>query len=142
MTHKPNNSRTPSVVQRGRLPPVRVKVWQNGRLLEKVHPPDGEHEKSWQRLNKALGTVSSDLTNACLFQIQAAARSPYGGVSELAVNAALAMIEATAPKDEIEAALAVQMACTHTAAMAVLAKMDTAFGRTGGLRRLGRLRLA
>ena len=40
---------------------------------------------------------------------------------------ALAMIEAAAPKDEIEGALAVQMACTHTAAMAVLAKQDIAF---------------
>jgi hypothetical protein len=37
------------------------------------------------------------------------------------------MIEAAAPKDEIEGALAVQMACTHPAAMAVLAKLDAAF---------------
>jgi hypothetical protein len=43
------------------------------------------------------------------------------------MNAALAMIEAAAPKDEIEGALAVQMACTHTAAMGVLAKLDVAF---------------
>jgi len=43
------------------------------------------------------------------------------------MNAALAMIEAAAPKDEIEGALAVQMACTHTAALAVLAKLDTAY---------------
>ena len=43
------------------------------------------------------------------------------------MNAALAMIEAAAPKDEIETALAVQMACTHTAAMAVLAKLEGAF---------------
>jgi hypothetical protein len=43
------------------------------------------------------------------------------------MNAALAMIEAAAPRDEIEGALAVQMACTHTAAMAVLAKLDGAF---------------
>jgi hypothetical protein len=66
--------------------------------------------------------------NASLFQIQAAARSPWGGISELAMNAALAMIEAAAPKDEIEGALAVQMACTHTAAMAVLARLDAALG--------------
>jgi hypothetical protein len=98
-------------------------VWENGRLLEKVHPPDGEHEKWWRRLSTALGTVSSDFTNQCLFQIQAAARSPFGGISELAINAALAMIEAAAPKDEIEGALAVQMACTHMAAMAVLARL-------------------
>ena len=43
------------------------------------------------------------------------------------LNAALAMIEAAAPKDEVEGALAVQMACTHTAAMATLAKLDVAF---------------
>ena len=47
--------------------------------------------------------------------------------AQLSMNAALAMIEAAAPKDEIEAALAVQMACKHTAAMAVLAKLDVAF---------------
>jgi hypothetical protein len=92
-----------------------------------VHPPDGEHKDWWLRLNKALGTTSSDFVNASLFQIQSASRSPWGGISELSLNAALAMIEAAAPKDEIEAALAVQMACTHTAAMAVLAKMDVAF---------------
>jgi hypothetical protein len=43
------------------------------------------------------------------------------------MNAALAMIEAAAPKDEIEGALAIQMACTHTATMSVLAKLDAAF---------------
>jgi hypothetical protein len=43
------------------------------------------------------------------------------------MNAALAMVEAAAPKDEVEGALAVQMACTHTAAMAVLARLDAAF---------------
>jgi hypothetical protein len=37
------------------------------------------------------------------------------------------MIEAAAPKDEIDGALAVQMACTHTVVMAVLAKLDVAF---------------
>jgi hypothetical protein len=42
-------------------------------------------------------------------------------------DAALAMIEAAAPKDEVEGALAVQMACTHTAAMAILARLDVAF---------------
>jgi hypothetical protein len=46
-------------------------------------------------------------------------RVVLGGISELAMNAALAI--------EIEGALAVQMACTHTAAMAVLAKLDVAF---------------
>ena len=96
--------------------------------MSQTYPPDGESKSWWRRLNKALGTTSSDFVNASLLQIQAAARSPFGTISEIHINAALAIIEAAAPKDEIEAALAVQMACAHTAAMAVLAKMDGAFG--------------
>jgi hypothetical protein len=126
MTDRMNNSPAPVASQR-RLPPVRVKVWRADGKLAKVHPPDGEAKHWWRRLNKALGTTSSDFVNVSLFQIQAAARSPLGGISELSMNAALAMVEAAAPKDEIEAALAVQMACTHTAAMAILAKLDVAF---------------
>jgi hypothetical protein len=124
--NKRNNSPAPLDGQR-RVPPVRVKVFRADGKVAPVHPPDGEGANWWKRLNKALGTTSSDFVNASLFQIQAACRSRWGGISELAMNAALAMIEAAAPKDEIEAALAVQMACTHTAAMAVLAKLDVAF---------------
>jgi hypothetical protein len=72
-----------------------------------------------------------------LLQIQSAARSPYGTVSELAINAALAMVEAAAPRDEIEAALAIQMACNHTAAMSVLGKLDSAFGSERRIAALG-----
>jgi hypothetical protein len=127
MTHRPNKSLAPVADER-RLAPVRVKLWQTDAKVAKVHPPDGEGETWWQRLNKALGTSSSDFVNNSLFQIQAASRSPWGGISELSMNAALAMISAAAPRDEVEAALAVQMACTHTAAMAVLAKLDSGFG--------------
>ena len=126
MTNEPIYSPAPLAPQR-RDPPVRVKVWGADGKLARVHPPDGEAENWWQRLNKALGTTSSDFVNASLFQIQSACRSPLGGISELSMNAALATVEAAAPRDEIEAALAVQMACTHTAAMAVLAKLDVAF---------------
>jgi hypothetical protein len=124
--NKPNSSAMPAVGER-RPAPVRVKVFRADGKIAQVHPPDGEGANWWKKLNKALGTTSSDFVNASLFQIQSASRSPWGGISELAMNAALAMIEAAAPKDEIEAALAVQMACTHTAAMAVLAKLDVAF---------------
>jgi hypothetical protein len=95
--------------------------------MAQTRPPDGDSKDWWQRLNKALGTTSSDFVNASLLQLQAAARSPFGTISETHINAALAMIEAAAPKDEIEVALAIQMACTHTAAMAVLAKLEGAF---------------
>ncbi len=128
MTTTPNNITTPAAVQPSRPRPVRIKLMRTGAFLEQAYPPDGENEQWWQRLNKALGTVSSDFVNASVFQLQAAVKSPWGHVSETAMNGALAMITAAAPKDEIEGALAVQMASTHAAAMAVLGKLDASFG--------------
>jgi hypothetical protein len=83
---KPNASPTRVAVEH-RPPPVRVKVLQADGKLAPVHPPDGEGKIWWGRLKNALGTTSSDFVNASLFQIQAAARSPLGRVSELAMNA-------------------------------------------------------
>ena len=53
---------------------------------------------------------------------------PTGGVSEMGVNSVLAFIEAAEPKNEMEAALAIQMACTHAVAMAVLSRAGGAYG--------------
>jgi hypothetical protein len=78
--------------------------------------------------NLALGTTSSDFVNATLVQIQNASRMPSGGISETSVNAVLALIEAAEPKNEIKAALAIQMACTHAVAMAVLSRAGGAYG--------------
>jgi hypothetical protein len=44
------------------------------------------------------------------------------------VNASLALIEGAKPRDEIECALVIQMACTHSAAMAVLNRLGGAAG--------------
>ena len=65
MMNKPNNSPAPVAGQR-RLPPVRVKVFRADGKLARVHPPDGEGKNWWRRLNKALGTTSSDFVNASL----------------------------------------------------------------------------
>ena len=70
-----------------------------------------------------MGTCSSAFVDASLFHLQAAARRAGSGVSETAVNSALALIEAAAPKDETDGSLAIWMACTHTAAMAILARL-------------------
>jgi hypothetical protein len=96
--------------------------------FSKPYPPDGEHKRWWDRLKAALGTTSSDFVNATLVQIQNASRLPCGGISETSVNAVLAFIEGAEPKNEIEAALAVQMACTHAVAMAVLSRAGGAYG--------------
>ena len=57
------------------------------------------------------------------------------------MNAALAMIAGARPKDEIEGGLTVQMACTHTAAMAILGSSTVALDRSDELRRTHRLRV-
>jgi hypothetical protein len=131
MTDKTTNSLAPVATQPGRLPvnqpapsPVRVKLRRVNASLAQTYPPDGESKVWWKRLKKTLGTKSSDFVNASLLELQAAAHLPFGGISEVAMNAALALIEAAAPRNEIEGALAVQMACTHTAALAVLARFS------------------
>jgi hypothetical protein len=63
-----------------------------------------------------------------LHQLQAAAQLPGSGISETGINAALAMIEGFAPQNEVEAALAVQMACTHIATMSVMARLGPGGG--------------
>jgi hypothetical protein len=131
------NSRSVAAIPNDARPaPVRVKLQRKSCNLAKAHPPDGDGKIWWSRLKKALGTSSSAFVEASLFQLQAAARLPGGGISELAVNSALALIEAVAPKDEIEGALALQMACTHMAAMAILARFE---GGGGTERRTGLL---
>lgn len=85
----------------------------------------------WKRLKKAFGTTSSDFVNASLLQLQAAATLPSGGISEVGMNAALALIEGVAPKNEIEGALAIQMACSHSAALSVLARFRGGGGSEG-----------
>lgn len=106
-----------------REPPVRVKLRRVNADLGKPYPPDGHGRAWWDRLKRALGTNSSAFVNASLIQLQSAARLPGGGLSETAVNGVIALVEAAKPRDEIEGALAVQMACTHSAAMAVLSRL-------------------
>jgi hypothetical protein len=129
MTKNTNNSLVVKSDQR--RPPVRVKLQRVNANLSKHHPPDGQGKIWWARLKKSLGTTSSDFVNASLLQLQGAAQLPYGGISETAINAALAMIEGAAPQNEIDGALAIQMACAHAAAMTVLTRL----GGGGGTER-------
>jgi hypothetical protein len=111
-----------------RKAPVRVKLERINCDVAKSLPPDGDHQVWLDRLKVALGTASMDFVNATLFQLQAAARLPNSGMSEIAVNAALAMIESEQPKGETECALVVQMAAVHAATMAVLGRLGGGHG--------------
>jgi hypothetical protein len=113
---------------RKRKAPVRVKLERINCDVGKLLPPDGEHRVWIDRLKAALGTASMAFVDATLFQLQAAARLPNSGVSEIAVNAALAMIESEQPRGETECAIVVQMACLHSATMAVLGRLGGGHG--------------
>ena len=104
---------------------VRVKLERFNCDVSRSLPPDGDRQIWIDRLKVALGTASMEFVESTLFQLQAAARLPNSGVSEIAVNAALSMIESEQPKNETECAIVIQMACVHSATMAVL-------GRIGG----------
>lgn len=131
MKKTPNGAAAPAVSEHHE-PPVRVKLRRLNANLSRPYPPDGAGADWWRRLKTALGTESSAFVNASLRQLQSAAQLPFGGISEVGVNAALAMIEAAAPRNEVEAALAIQMACAHSAAMSVLSRYG---GGGGGDRR-------
>jgi hypothetical protein len=92
--------------------------------------PEGHEKCWWDRLKAALGTTSSDFVNATLVQIQNASRLPGGGISETGVNAVLAFVEGAEPKDEVEAALAIQLACLHAVTMSMLSNLGGACGGT------------
>ena len=120
-----NQGRTPA---RTKKVPVRVKLERINCDVGKLHPPDGDCQTWIDRLKAALGTASIEFVDATLYQLQAAARLPNSGVSEIAVNAALAMIEGERPRGETECAIVVQMACLHSATMAVLGRLGGGHG--------------
>jgi hypothetical protein len=118
----------PSVAS-GKVPaPVRVRLKRVNCDQAIPYPPDGQSREWWRRLKNAMGTSSSAFVAASLQQLIAAARLPNSGICEIAVNASLAFIEGAKPRDEIECALVIQMACTHSAAMAVLNRLGGAAG--------------
>ena len=108
--------------------PVKVRLKRLNGDHAIPYPPDGQAREWWQRLRNAFGTASSAFVQASLYQLIAAARLPGSGISEIAVNASLAFIEGAKPQDEVECALVMQMACTHTAAMSVLGTFAGAHG--------------
>jgi hypothetical protein len=108
--------------------PVRVKLERINCDAAKSLPPEGDHQVWFDRLMVACGSASPDFISATLIQLQAAARLPNSGLSEIAVNAALAMIESEQPRGETECALVIQMACVHAATMAVLGRLGGGHG--------------
>jgi hypothetical protein len=112
-----------------RRPPVKLKLERVTSDYGRPCPPDDVQAQEWgRRLKEAFATVSRDFIDASLSQLIMAARLPGGGLSETAVNAALAFVEGAKPRDEVEAALVIQMAATHSATMAVIRRVGSGSG--------------
>jgi hypothetical protein len=116
-----------------RSPPVRIRIKGiQGNVVSFASP--GPADQVWRKqLKTALGTVSDAFVDMTLHHLERAARMPGAGPSDMAINGAIAVITAFAPKNEMEAALALQAACTHMVAMVMMARIG---GGHGGSHRL------
>jgi hypothetical protein len=114
----------PTVAKPGRR--VSVQVYQSGEAGEfTARPPAGETRKDWLvRLRKALGSGSGAFLEACLRRLLAACTLPGQLVpTSTGVSAALALIESLEPENEIEAVVAVDIACLHAASANMLGRL-------------------
>lgn len=129
-----SNPKLPTPAGRSRRsPPVQIKLKNIQANVPSFGSP-GMNESIWrEQLKAAFGTASDAFVAVSLRQLERAARIPSEGTSEDAINAAIAMIAAVKPVNETEAAMALQMACTHSVAMAVMGRIG---GASGGPHRL------
>src|SRR3977135_2606423 len=113
----------PATSRRPRRPgPVRIRIkGVHANVVSFASPGPADHV--WRRQLKAtLGTVSDAFVDMALHHLERAARMPGDGPSDVSINGALAIIAGFAPKNEMEAAIALQAACTHMVAMVMMAR--------------------
>jgi hypothetical protein len=119
----PATSRRP---RRSPPPGIRIKGIQ-GNVVSFASPGPGD--RIWRnQLKAALGTASEAFVDMALHHLERAARMPGDGPSDMSINGALAIIASFAPKNEMEATLAVQAACTHLVAMVMMARIGGGHG--------------
>jgi hypothetical protein len=123
----------PATSRRPRTLPATIRIKGIQGNVVSFGSPDPTDLAWRKRLKTAFGTVSNEFVDMALHHLERAARMPGDGASDMAINGAIAMIAAFAPKNEVEAALALQAACTHMAAMAVMSRIG---GAGGGPQRL------
>lgn len=77
-------------------------------------------------INNVFGTTSADFSCRALAHIASTNNASQDGATTEATNSGLALMGAIAPRDELEAALAVQMVATHELAMLMLTRSRNA----------------
>lgn len=106
---------------RQRSPRLRVRLRQNNNC--KIEIIGGEHndQAGWlNRLEDVFGTRGTAFAISQLNRLMATCRDRDGKIDAGKLNGLLALIEGAGPANEVQAALAVQMALTHHAAQTVL----------------------
>lgn len=89
--------------------------------------PVGEERAAWRReLKAALGTSSAAFVDAALARLLAASTLPNNMVpTSTSVAAALALVQSMEPANELQAALAVDVACLHAASTNMLSRLSS-----------------
>lgn len=100
--------------------------------------PHSDQDGAIVLLEDTLGTASSDFSLHALSQLTTTCHLRGTQVGEQALNAQLAFIGAVAPQNELEAALALQMAATHDLSMHLIGKAKHA-DRLDHMREYGNL---
>lgn len=99
-----------------------VKVVGKGPAV-KVESPHGDDAGHYRQMLDAFGTPSGDFMNATLAQMLNAIKDKgVDAPSQLAINAALAVMGGVEPANEVEALIASQMAATHSLAMLMIGR--------------------
>ncbi|MFM9939394.1 MAG: hypothetical protein ACKVP7_07855 [Hyphomicrobiaceae bacterium] len=101
-----------------RQPRVRLTFEQDGK--GNVELSGGGHSdfQGWHvRLQDVFGSRGNDFATSQLNHLMTAARDHTGKIDPVRVNSMLAMVEGLRPANELQAALAVQAAVTHVAAL-------------------------
>ncbi len=106
---------------RAREPSVTVKFGQDEKGTVKLQGAEHNDHTGWlARLANAFGSRGTQFAISQLNQIMVASRDGDGKIDSGRVNAILAMVEAARPDNELQAALAVQMAVTHFATLTLV----------------------
>jgi len=111
-------------VSRDARPSMKVHGQDAGAV--QMGAPHTDQHGAFALIEDALGTSSSDFAGYALLQLTQTAHQSGRGVSEEALNAQLALVAAVEPENELEAALALQMAATHDLSMHLIAKAKNA----------------
>jgi hypothetical protein len=113
---------------------ARVKIEKRGAGPFEVGPDHPDSVVGQVSLLEGFGTTERDFANQQVIALIHAVQGPgEGPIKELAVNAALAAVNAIEPKDEVEGMLAAQMAATHHLALDMMQRA----GRADYLHKVG-----